>query len=84
MCTILCPLRHVRLHFQNMSEAGSYGYEKQRITSELTEHVCVALTLILRSRHVAQILAWVLEIKRVFTLVLEEYLLRAPTVNAVF
>ena len=45
-----------------MSEAGSYGYEKQRITSELTEHVCVALTLILRSRHVAQILAWVLEI----------------------
>lgn len=67
-----------------MSEAGSYGYEKQRITSELTEHVCVALTLILMSRHVAQILALVLEIKRVFTLVLEEYLLRAPTVDAVF
>ena len=50
-----------------MSEVGSYRYEKQplRITSELTENVCVALTLILRSRHVAQILAWVLEIKRV-------------------
>ena len=45
-----------------MSEAGSYGYEKQRITSELTEHVCVALTLILRSRHVAQILAWYLKL----------------------
>ena len=48
-----------------MSEVGSYGYEKQRITSEMTENVCVALTLILRSRRVAQILAWVLEIKRV-------------------